>query len=346
MLFSGARPVAPGIPFYLTPASPFGFNEATFDAHARQTTLFAAVSGPDVGDFKAGGLALAVLFNDALIVDRYGFLPVLAYGELKNEDWRFAGGLQIDIFAPLLPTVLPFSYLAASGNAGVYRGQLRAEHFVHPSQDEEWTFTAGLSDPIATTVNNETLSEDNGWPNVELRAAYGVGQKMKAGFTDVRQFEVGISAVVGQLRTTMGPMRVVADVWGIAGDFYWRFTDNLGITGEVQTGEALGTYGAAIFQNVNAITFQPVHVTGGWLEAYDYITPCLHAHVGFGIDDPLDSDLAPAQIAANRTIFANLIWDVTKSFRLAGELDFRKTNYFIFPDNQGTGFEFQMQWKF
>jgi hypothetical protein len=346
MLFNSARPVAPGVPFFLTPGSPFGFRQDTFDAHARQTTLYALASGPEIGDFKAGAFVAAALFNDDIIEDRYGFLPYQAYGELKNDDWRFAAGLQIDIFAPLLPDVLPFSFLAASGNAGLYRGQLRMEHFLYPSDDQQWMFTAGISDPIETIVNNETLSEDNGWPNVELRAAYGVGPTKTVGFEKIHQFEIGMSGVVGQLRTVMGPMRVVANVWGVAGDFRWRITDNFGVTGEVQTGQALGTYGAAIFQNVNTTTFEPVKVTGGWLEVYGYLARCLHLNVGFGIDDPLDRDLAPTQIAANRTIFTNLIWDVTKSFRLAGELAFRKTNYIALPDNQGTGFEFQAQWKF
>ena len=90
MLFNSARPVAPGVPFFLGPASPFAFSQATFDAHARQSTLFAAVSGPEIGDLKAGGLIMANFFNDAVIVDRYGFLPYQAWGDLKNDDWRIA----------------------------------------------------------------------------------------------------------------------------------------------------------------------------------------------------------------------------------------------------------------
>jgi hypothetical protein len=120
----------------------------------------------------------------------------------------------------------------------------------------------------------------------------------------------------------------------------------MGFAGEVYTGQALGTYGAAIFQNVNAVTFEAVHVTGGWLEAYYYLTECLHWHTGFGIDDPVDGELAASQIAFNRTIFTNLIWDVTRSLRLAGELTFRKTNCITFTDNDGVGFQTQFQWKF
>jgi hypothetical protein len=346
MLFNSARPVAPGVPFFLAPGSPVGNSQATFDAHARQTTLFAAFVGPQIGNFKAGGLFAAALFNDAVIADRYGVLPFQAYGDLTNEDWRFAAGLQIDIFAPLFPTVLPFSYLIASGNVGAFRGQLRGERFLHPSDDSQITLTAGLSDPRSTTYTNQILSEDAGWPNIEMRAAWAVGPESQEGLIKKRPFEVGVSTVVGQLRTVFGFNAVIADVWGLAGDLRWRIGERFGLAAEIFTGQGLGTYGAAVLQPVNTVTGQSIHATGGWLELYYYLTECLHSHTGLGIDDPVDSELAATQIAFNRTIFTNLIWDVTRSLRLAGEIAVRKTNYVTFPDNDGVGFQAQAQWRF
>ena len=278
-----------------------------------------------------------------------GFEPTTHCWAPDFESWqtsKSAFSCAADIFAPVLPTVLPFSYLAASGNAGVYRGQIRAERFIPSGDNEQWTITAGLSDPTATTLNNVELSEDNGWPDIEVRVAWSAGELKQTGMFPQRPFEAGLSAVVGQLRTTSGATRVVANVWGLAGDMRWRATENFGLAGEVYTGQALGTYGAAIFQNVNATTFEAVHVTGGWLELYYYLTECLHSHVGFGIDDPVDSELAASQIAFNRTLFANLIWDVSKSLRFAGELTFRRTNYITLTDNDGVGVQLQSQWKF
>jgi hypothetical protein len=72
----------------------------------------------------------------------------------------------------------------------------------------------------------------------------------------------------------------------------------------------------------------------------------LHTHIGYGIDDPLDRDLAPGQPVRNETYFANLIWDVTKHFRIAGEVTYRKTAYTVVPNNDGIGFHTHVQWKF
>jgi hypothetical protein len=355
MIGNSARPVAPGTPFFLAPDGPF--EQDTFDIHARQTSMYFALLGPEMGNFKSGGLILFNLYNDAVIVDRYGFLPIQAYGELKNETWRFAAGLQTDIFAPLLPTVLPFSYLMASGNAGVFRGQLRAERYFYPAVDEQITFTAGISEPISTTINDSArvsgsaaITEDNGWPDLEMRLAWAVGEPEQVGLEAKRPFEVGVSTVIGQIRTTLAvpASRIVDDIWGLAVDFRWRMNERWGFSGEMFHGQTLGTYGGGVFQNVNSVTFETVHATGGWGQVDYYLNPCLHTHFGVGVDNPANSELALGQIAQNRTIFANLIWDINPSLRVAGELTFRDTDY-IGPaalDNNGVGLHGQVQWKF
>ena len=85
----------------------------------------------------------------------------------------------------------------------------------------------------------------------------------------------------------------------------------------------------------------------GWIEPCSHICPDrLHTHFRCGIDDPRDRDLGPGQAIRNDTFFANLIWDVTKHFRLAGEFTYRRTAYIVLPNNDGIGLQFQVQFKF
>lgn len=356
MLFNSARPVSPGVPFFLAPDSLTGLDQDTVDIHARQTTLGAAFVGPQMGDFQSGGTVVGMLFNDNVLADKYGFLPLQAFGELKNDDWRMAAGLQFDVFAPGMPTVLPFSALAASGNAGnSFRGQLRLERFVHVSNDVQWTLQGALSEPITTTIDPTFgISEDNGWPNVEGRIALGLGDIQGTGAAAQRPFEVGLSGVVGQVRTTPLPPgnRVVADVWGFATDVRWKMTQSFGVAGEFYTGETLGTYNGAILQEVNVDTLEGIRTTGGWLEGFYYWTPCLHTHTGYAVDDPVDDDVADSVAALGRTfnstIYTNLLWDLNQSFRIGFEFTWRETNYKVAanPDNEGAGFHTQLQWAF
>ena len=282
-------------------------------------------------------------------MDRYGILPIFAYGDLKNDDWRLAAGLQLDIFNPLLPNVLPFSRLAASGNTGAYRGQARIERFLRPSDCTQVTLTAGVSEPVTTVLApNLELTEDNGWPNVEFRTALAVGPFVGEGPQTTRPFEWGVSGLVGQLRTTEPLMQqTLVDVWGLGSDLRWAITDRFGIQRELFVGQALGTYTGGILQNVNSVTKTGVRASGAWAEVYFYLYPeTLHSHVGYGIDDPLDRDLSPGQTVRNDTYFANLIWDATKHFRLAWEVTYRQTSYTVVPNNDGIGFHTQVQWKY
>ena len=360
MLFNNARPVVPGVPFYLFPDSPVGLDQNTVSIHSRQTTLGALLAGPELGNFQVGGLFMAMLFNDAVLNDQYGFLPLQAFGELRNTNWRISAGLQFDVFAPKTPTVLPFSALCASGNAGnSFRGSLRIERFTYPTTNTQWTMQFALSDPVTTTIDPQfRFIEDNGWPNVELRLAFSSGPLEQIGFEAIRPFETGVSAVVGQLRNTDQLLqRNIANVWGLAADYRWQFTEAWGIAGEIYTGEALGTYNGAILQNFNNLTGKGIRSTGGWIETFAYWRENLHSHVGYGVDSPLSQDIAvgvPEEFFGgtgrtyNSTIFANLYWDVSSSLRIGNEITWRKTNYKnpLLLDNDGFGYHSQFQWSF
>ena len=346
MLFNTARPLAPGTPFF-APDSLTGLDQTTFDLHARQSTIGAAFTGPQIGGFQSGGLVMAMFYNAAVIVDQYGFLPLQAYGELRNQDWRFAAGLQFDIFAPGLPTVLPFSALAAAGNAGnSFRGQVRLERFLNPADDIQWTIQLGISEPITSTIDPAFgLLEDNGWPNVEGRIAFALGPVGGAGLNARRPFEVGISGLVGQIRSTLPPIgRVVSDVWGLSSDFRWRINDVFGVMGELYTGQTLGTYNAGVLQNINSTTLQSIRTSGGWGEVYVYLTPCLHNHTGYAIDDPINRHVFTPAGGFDRTLntafYNTLLWDINQTFRVGFEFTRRETNYsdVEVPDNEGQDF--------
>jgi len=349
MLFGSARALSPGTPFFLFPGPSPGFDDNYVSVHARQSTLGAAFTGPQFHGLQSGGMVIAMFFNDSVVADQYGLLPLQAFGELRNQDWRFAAGLQFDVFSPGMPTVLPFSALSASGNAGnAFRGQLRLERFVHVSPEKQWTLQVALSEPISSTIDPAFRAlEDNGWPNIEGRVALELGPIEGAGLAAKRPIEIGISGVVGQIRTTEPLIRqVVADVWGVSCDFRWRINQIFGVQGEVFTGKTLGTYNAGVLQNINTVTLQGIRSSGGFGEMYLYWTPCLHSHFGYGIDNPHDRDVNAGGQLRNSTIFANLLWDLNSTFRIGVEFTWRETDYKLLPDNEGAGFHTQFQWAF
>jgi hypothetical protein len=357
--FSTVRPFSPSLPLFLYPASPAGLATNTFDLHARQSSINARFTGPEFLGLTPGGETLTLFFNDNITDDNYGLLVYYAYGELKNDQMRFAAGLQRDIFNPVGPTVLPIGQLYGSGNAGSYRGQIRFERYVHFDAGSQLTFQFGLSEPISTLVLNsvkDPLVEDNGWPNIESRLVFGIGETQEfMGGRKQRPVEFGVSGVVGQIRITKpvpgpgtpGPDRIVDDVWALGCDLQWAVTDRLGMKGELFTGQTLGEYNAGVLQNFNSETFRPIRTRGAYAEIYYYLHPQLHLHCGYGIDNPVASDLADGQIACNQTFFNTLLWDLSKTFQIGLEVDYRKTDY-ISPlkDADGLLVMTQFLWRF
>ncbi len=99
-IFSTDRPFAPGLPFFCC------------RLHPSDWIPIPSIFTPDNRTLEHPSLALSsvalphrqpsfrFIANDTLTGDSYGLLPYNAFGELKNEDWRFAAGLQSDVFNP------------------------------------------------------------------------------------------------------------------------------------------------------------------------------------------------------------------------------------------------------
>ena len=358
-MFSTSRPFAPGMPLFLLPDSPFGLNTNTFDLHARQSAFGAIFAGPEVMGLTPSATVLVFLANDTLTGDSYGLLPYQAYGELKNDEWRFAAGLQSDVFNPVSPSVISLAKLFTSGNTGSFRGQMRLERTLNTSDDFSIKSQIALSEPIQSVFSNRDLRilEDNGWPNVEGRAAVGFGEiTALSGGRKQRPVELGVSGVVGQLRTSrsilappdpQSPVRKVVNTWGFGADLQVAATEAVGFAGEFFTGQGLGEYNGGISQSFNSVTLRPIRSTGGFGEAYCYLTEKFHVHTGYGIDAPDKNDLASTQIMKNQTYFTNFVWNLSQTVQISFEVDYRKTEYSA-PLLSADGMLFQTEflWKF
>ena len=117
--------------------------------------------------------------------------------------------------------------------------------------------------------------------------------------------------------------------------------------------QGLGNYNGAILQSLDAVTWKAIRSTGGFVEGFVYLTPMLHSHTGYGIDDPDDDDMTaiPNTLFGrtyNSTFWSNLLWDLDKTFRIAFEVTYRQTEYKEATNlsNEGFGFHTQFAWTF
>ncbi len=356
-----SRAFVPWNPLFMFPASPFDLSTNTLEIHARQSSIQGLVLGPKVGDSSTSGRFRVYLMADSLTSDTYGLLPVVAFGEMKNERWRLSAGLQPDLFAPRDPVVIPSVLLGGSGNPGTFRGQLRLERYLWSDSNSAGTLQFALSDPLTTILidSSRRTTESNGWPNIETRLLLGLGPEAKfAGGRSERSAELGVAGVVGQLRSTRlafdiedlvdpSTARELIDVWGLSVDGKWNMTHRLGIAGEFFTGQAIGNYAANIFQSFNPETFAPIRGSGGWGELFFYFSDRLHIHSGYGIESPQRSALSTTSgIARNETWYTNWVWDFDKSIQLSFEVDYRETRFVSLERGSGVLFISQFLWRF
>ena len=178
MLFADSRPILPTGIVLVSPD--FGKDTSTFAAHGKSSSIGAVFIGPEIRGLKSGGTILSYFYGEQFLNDQTGFYVVRGFGELKNAFQRISFGLQGDLINPLSPTTLNFNSGNGAGNLGYFRGGVRFERFLHFNQLCQLTLQIGLTNPITTAFtgfsDNPPLNilEDNGWPNLELRAAIGL----------------------------------------------------------------------------------------------------------------------------------------------------------------------------
>jgi len=362
--FNSARTQGAGLPGFLFPKFAGGFSQQNMSMNARHSMVGLLFRGPDIGKFHSGGRMQAVFFdNTNVFADNNGFMLTQSYGELWNDKWRFAAGLQLDVFAPNLPTSLAFSVDGAPvGNS--IKGQLRVERYLKLGSDSQVTLQGALSEPLNSIKTPDiSVDEDVGLPNTEGRIAFGLGKPSQIGLLRERPVEIGLSGVVGKLRRTAlpseTPRRVISTTWGVNLDFRVNLSDRFGFKGEVYTGQGLGQMVGGVLQSLDAVSWKAIGSTGGWFEGYIYLTPMLHNHTGMFIDDPVNKDITGLSNTLfgrtrNRVFYNTLLWDLgkeKKKFRIGVEFTLGKTEY---KDpaltgrlaNSGFGIHPQFQWLF
>lgn len=350
-VYGSDRAFVPWSPLFMLPPSILGDSTPTFEAHARQSNLQFLYAGPEVAGWQTGAFGKFYFTNSSLTSDIYGFMPVVAFGEIRNEHFRFAAGLQPDLFAPRDPIVIPMTLMGGAGNAGTFRGQLRGEAFWKPNDAFQATLQTALSDPISTVLidSSRRTTESDGIPNFEVRAVLGFGEiEELAGGRRERPLELAVAGLVGRIRNSQIiyslddidpsiPIRSIIDIGGMSVDSKINLTDRVGLIGEGYFGQGLGNYAGTIFQTFNSQTFQAIRGQGGFLEAFFYLTNRLHLHMGYGIDAALRRDLpaSPGAIARNSAYYGCLFWDISPTLQYGVQVDYRETDFAVLNDNSG-----------
>ncbi len=256
-----------------------------------------------------------------------GILLREVYWKMENDDFKFLVGQTEDVISPLVPHALNYSLQWNAGNIGYRHPQVRLERYHYLSRNMKMEVQMSISQFSGSDFPN--IDYVASFPTVQAR----VGWEIQRCWNPL-PVRFGISGHYGQqgYATIIGDREI--DSWSVNVDLSLPITERVGIQGEFFHGQGLASVAGGIEQSLDyrAVaasmgTLKSIHSTGGWGEIWWDITDCLHSAVGYGIDDPLDSDMTVSRRLSNSVLYVNLVYDLTKYLRTGIEYSYWTTKY-------------------
>lgn len=335
---------------YVLPPEIGGDPTMYFDA--KSTRLGATLAGPPVacfGDATFGGRIEFDFQGQYVLPNKGGVLFRRAIVEIKNEEYRLSAGQDWELLSPLYPGMLNYVPGSGGGNLGYRRAMFRAERYYDVADDLLVTVEGSADADIVSDFRDDPTiaGQTAGWPVLEGRVAVTMGERKGP---EALPVIVGVSGHVGQQEFDFGSGiaadHVIAETWSINGELRYPITSRFGIAAEVFAGANLGSYMGGVLQGIDRGTHEAIRSRGGWVDVwYDWVPKKLHSHVGYSIDDPVDSDLTAGR-RYNHFIFGNLTYDVTKDLLVGFEASAWKTLWVGLDDGNTLRFELQTRYSF
>ena len=256
-----------------------------------------------------------------------------AYFEVKDEDFRLLVGQTWDVISPLYPGMLMYSVGWDGGNIGYRRAQFRGERFLNFSDISLVTAQLAIApqifvDNTTTTTPRRARSPANRPIGRSSRGA-SPGRSGSAARAAI-PITVGLSGHIGEQEfdTTLLGRDNRLRTWSGNIDVRVPLTEQLGVQGECQIGENLGTFLGGIGQGIDPVTLNTIRDAGGWFEIwYDWTPSAPQPRRLLGRRSQRRRPPLTGERTYNQFYYGNLIYDVTKNFLVGMEVSSWKTLY-------------------
>lgn len=347
-VWESARTNAGDYVFYVL--SPDAEGEPSFHLDVKSSRFGLNGSGPDVclGACLASKFKLEVDFQGAFVTEnKASVLLRHAYWELRGPRFSVLAGQTWDVISPLNPGMLMYTVGWGGGNIGYRRAQFRGELTAGP-EARRLTVQASLNSDIVTDFAGSATAQcdHSDWPVAEARAAVGLGRPKAL------RAAVGVSGHYGQQRFDWEPFNPGFDksieTWSVNIDAQVQVPGVLSLSGEWFTGKNLGAYLGGILQGVTCeSTRKALPSTGGWIDLGFRPMAGVQSHLGFGIDDPDETDLVkPTARTYNRFVFANVTRNVSDQLVAGVEVSHWRTEFVGQSTGQSLHVNFMTKYSF
>jgi hypothetical protein len=339
--------------FYIFSPSSVDQVGPTYHVDAKSTRIGLDVLGPRIAGLNNAQSGGKVEFDfqggSGLQENKGSVLLRHAYWEVKDDEFRLLAGQTWDVISPLWPNTIMYTVYWGAGNIGYRRAQFRAERYVAFSDELLLTMQGSINGDIIADfapAGITAVGDQSSWPVVEGRTALTFGPRGP----NCHPITLGVSGHIGEQRFRFSAPPPAeqrsARTWSFNVDLKAPITDRFGMQGEYQIGDDLSTFYGGILQGYNFAQRRAIYDTGGWIELWYDWTPRWHSHVGYTLDDPLNSDISFGGRTYNHAIWGNVIYDVTKQFLLGLEVSQWRTLYQGLEPGEATRIEFMARYGF
>jgi hypothetical protein len=307
--------------------------------HTRLGMLFEA----PVESVKASGKLEFDFYNKGGVEDSAGVRLRQAFGKFAFKGgWSILFGQANDVVAPRVPGILNTAVLKGIGNVGHRRPQLRLSKTIKgDSASLEFAAAACRAYSAKDHDNGGTDDgEDAAVPDGQFRIGfeYIFASGPKADAKKDPKIEFGVWGFTGRREVDYdkGANVKMHAIGGYGAD--WRLTlpKGFSIEGEVWGGTGYGSiYKGGVLQDINKTLRETIDARGYWLQlGYKACSKCT-LYCGFGCDNPDDDDLNTDNRSLNKSKFANIRYNVTKSGWIGLEYQYIGTSYLGTEDEYG-----------
>ena len=335
--------------FYVLPQVN-GERDNEFNMTARETRLGLDLMGPDTEDLKTTGRIEVDFYgpsgtaNSANLRMRLGYLDLAHSCGLSvraGQDW--------ETFITVLPRMLNIAILADAGALGIRRPQLRLSQEVPLGSTTKFTAKIAAARPIGQDLDGGGQDDgaDSGAPHFQYNAL------LETPLLTTKASKFSFSGVIGRdtLDTVVSNKVAGVDennynVWAVIGSAFLPLHRMVALQGTLWTGENLATYYGGIGQGINITKNTAISAKGFWGQIMTDPFECLNWNLGYGLDDPNDSDLNKGNRARNNMFFTSLYYKITSAVTMAFEYSNITTAYLQGDDATDNRFQGSMIYKF
>jgi hypothetical protein len=307
-------------------------NDTEFNATAKQTRLGIALGEMDCGPARVTGKVEVDFYGVGAADNKPGLLLRHAFVQADFEALGLSviAGQTSDLVSPLFMPTVNYTVGWWQGNIGYRRPQLR----LTKGFDLELGPLSNVEVAVAATRNigvaagdppwaSDDTGEDSGVPGLQWRVA------VKLQLLTDKPTVIGVYGSVHTEEYDTDAADNDEDIGSdmVGADLTLPLTDWLGLKAEVFQGRNLSTFLGGIAQGTNGI--HEVSTIGGWAAATVKLPMLqqLTLNAGYGVENPLNEDLAAGMRTSNSVGFINGIYNIGGGLSTGLELMYLETRY-------------------